>query len=286
MRDMKKKVLILLYLFMLCLFITPVHSQEIKAKTEEGKEVMLYPDGTWQYVKTEQHQSSSPSSKPQLSKKLIQGKRGTYSIWIDENTWKISETKFNPSAEFCFTHAGGDAYAMIIDEETQMPLDALKQAAFENAKKAAPDAQIIFAEKKFIHDNEVLYMKMTGTVQSTPFTYLGYYYSGAAGTIQLITYAKRDLFDKFESDLIEFLNGFDVGMQPQKEISFADGSKYKGTIVNGKMQGQGTYLWPNGDKYIGEFTENRATGGWFYKADGRKAWCRQDENGSWIIKQE
>jgi hypothetical protein len=283
---MIKKMLIMIFLFMLCLSIKLVHSQEIKAKTEDGKDVILSHDGTWHYVKVEEPQSLSPDIKPQPSKKLIMGKRGTYGIKIDENKWKIPDVKFNPQAEFCFVHASGNGYVMIIDEDIQMPLETLKNVVIENAKKAAPDLQIIAEEKRTINNNEVLYLKMKGTVQSKPIIYLGYYYSGTAGTIQLTTYAAQDLFDTLESDFIGFLNGFEIGIQPEREISFADGSKYIGTMVNGKMQGQGTYIWSNGDKYVGEFVGNRAVGGWFYKSDGRKVWCHQDENGTWIIKNE
>ena len=47
------------------------------------------------------------------------------------------------------------------------------------------------------------------------------------------------------------------------EINLFDGSKYKGSIINGKMHGFGTYTWPNGDQYIGDFAENRVSNGWF-----------------------
>jgi len=283
---MIKKIIILVFVLMLCLIITPVYAQPLKAKTEDGKEVILYPDSTWKYVKTEKPQSTSPIIKYQPSKKLVKGKRETYGIWLDENKWRIAEVKFNPTAEFCFAHTAGDAYAMIIEERIQMPLETLKNAVFENAKKAAPDAQIIFEEKRTINNYEVLYMKMKGTVQSIPFTYLGCYYAGNAGTIQLITFTAQDLFDKFESDFIDFINGFEIGTPSQREINFADGSKYIGAMTDSKMHGQGTYIWPSGDKYIGEFADNKATGGWFHKSDGRKVWCHQDEKGIWIIRKE
>ena len=93
---------------------------------------------------------------------------------------------------------------MIIDETIEMPLEALKNAALENTKKAAADAQITFEEKRTINNNEVLYIKMKGTVQSKPFTYSGYYYAGKGETIQLITYTAQDLHDKFEYDFIDF----------------------------------------------------------------------------------
>jgi len=72
----------------------------------------------------------------------------------------------------------------------------------------------------------------------------------------------------------------------QREITYDDGSKYIGYIHDGKRHGQGTYIWPDGRKYVGEWRENRAIGGWFYKASGQKVWIYQDAEGKWIIKEQ
>jgi hypothetical protein len=67
------------------------------------------------------------------------------------------------------------------------------------------------------------------------------------------------------------------------KITYADGSKYIGDILNGKRHGLGTYTWPDGRKYVGAFEDNRATGGWLVKAADQKGWVHQDAEGNWII---
>jgi hypothetical protein len=32
---------------------------------------------------------------------------------------------------------------------------------------------------------------------------------------------------------------------------------YQGHLVNGKMQGQGVYYWPNGDRFEGHFEDDK-----------------------------
>jgi hypothetical protein len=94
-----------------------------------------------------------------------------------------------------------------------------------------------------------------------------------------------------------------------REVYYTDGSRYSGDIINGKRHGQGVYIWPkghkymgewkynkmhgqgifvwpNGDKYVGEFRDNRASGGWLYKAHGRKIWGYQNPKGEWIFKEQ
>ena len=68
------------------------------------------------------------------------------------------------------------------------------------------------------------------------------------------------------------------------KVTYADGSKYLGHILNGKRHGQGTYIWPSGAKYVGEWINNRAIGGWFYKTADKKGWVYQDADGKWIVK--
>ena len=70
----------------------------------------------------------------------------------------------------------------------------------------------------------------------------------------------------------------------QRKITYEDGSTYVGDILDGKRHGQGTYIWPSGEKYVGEWRNNGAIGGWFYKTSGKKVWVYQDSEGMWIIK--
>jgi len=72
----------------------------------------------------------------------------------------------------------------------------------------------------------------------------------------------------------------------QRKITYEDGSKYIGDILDGKRHGQGIYIWPSGGQYVGEWRNNRAIGGWFYKPTGQKVWVYQDSEGKWIVTEQ
>jgi hypothetical protein len=57
---------------------------------------------------------------------------------------------------------------------------------------------------------EILCMKIDGTIEQIPFRYYGYYYGGKQGTIQLLTYTGQGLFEKYEADFLDFLNGLEI----------------------------------------------------------------------------
>ena len=46
----------------------------------------------------------------------------------------------------------------------------------------------------------------------------------------------------------------------QGTYTWPNGQKYVGEFRDGKANGQGIYTWPNGQKYVGEFRDNKANG--------------------------
>jgi hypothetical protein len=54
-------------------------------------------------------------------------------------------------------------------------------------------------------------LKLTGTIQTIPFVYYGYYYGGTEGTLQAICYTSANVFDEFKPDFDDFLNGTQIG---------------------------------------------------------------------------
>jgi hypothetical protein len=133
-------------------------------------------------------------------------------VWIDAQKWKQDSSEEDP-IKITFNHKKGEAYAMVISERAGMPIETLKKIALENAKKAAPDAKIASEEKRVVKGKELLCLKFTGTIQGIPFTYYGYFYGGAEGTLQVVTYTASNIFDEFKQDFDDFLDGIQIGQE-------------------------------------------------------------------------
>ena len=91
-----------------------------------------------------------------------------------------------------------------------MTLEALRTIALDNGKEAAPDIKVVKEDRRVVNGKEILFMQLEGTITGIPFTYLGYYYAGPAGTIQTLTMTGQNLLDEYRGDMMEFLNGFTV----------------------------------------------------------------------------
>jgi hypothetical protein len=209
------KLLIVVSICLFSLTISQAISQEIRATTEDGRDVVLDPKGTWRYAEKEDMSVQSGSELPQFFKPksatvLLKGKRVTYGLWYDHNKWVVDQDIDNASAEYELTHVEGDRYLVIIPERIQIPLDTLKIAAITNAKKIAPDIRISLEETRIVNDNKILCLKMDATIQEIPVSYVNYYYSGKAGAVQLMAYTGQNLFGEYRQDLFDLLNGFEV----------------------------------------------------------------------------
>jgi hypothetical protein len=188
---------------------TVVCQTTIKARTESGKEVILLSDGTWKYVIEANPPTTSVASKPAEAKTLFKAPRGGFGIWYDDTKWFLKREP-DERGRFEFKLRRGDAYALVLIEELNIPLSTLKEAALDNAKAAAPDAQIIFEETRTVNKKELLCMKIDGIIKGIPFRYYGYYYGGKQGSIQLLTFTGQEIFSKYEQDLTDFLNGLEI----------------------------------------------------------------------------
>jgi hypothetical protein len=135
---------------------------------------------------------------------------GPCGVWIDPQKWERASSEENP-IKIDFNHKKGEAYAILIAERVSFSMELLKKAAVANAKKAMPDVKIASEEKRVVKGKELLCLKLTGTVQGTPYIYYGYYYGGSGRSLQVVTYTASNLFDEFKQDFDDFLNGTRIG---------------------------------------------------------------------------
>jgi hypothetical protein len=207
-------------LLLLGLLASPVSGQVVKASnqslravTQDGRFVVLQPNGSWKYVEEGKAAGPPPAAapaRPPGATMLLAGRQVPYGIWIDQSRWRLIDPKQNAAAEHEFMHASGQAGALIVSEPTKITPDNWKQIVINNARREAPDARITREEKKTVNGVPVLLLQSEGTGSMGPFIYYGYYYAGPRGAVQVVTYTFGGTFEQYRADLTAFLNGFVV----------------------------------------------------------------------------
>ena len=154
------------------LFLTYQSHSQIKALTEEGKEAVLYPNGTWKYLKENEINKASDNIIPTVRNKSkeatfkIKGERINYTIWFNPNKWSIKKLK-EGAKEYSFSLKGEDALAMVIPEGIEIPLASLRKVALENAQKASPDMAITKEETRTVNGKEMMFLQFEGNINGS-----------------------------------------------------------------------------------------------------------------------
>jgi hypothetical protein len=201
-------------LLVLCglLLVGNAYAQQ-KAVTDKGTEVFLYDDGTWKYVnESEVEKTEIPTNpvkfiKDPKSTFLLKSSKVDMGFYINPKKWTFEKENSESISEYSLRTKNSDLYGMIVTERLEVPLESLKEIAVDNAKNAAPDVAVVKEEYRNVNGLKVLCLQMNGTIKGIKFTYLGYYYSSASGTIQFLTYSTEELVKQNMFELESLLNG-------------------------------------------------------------------------------
>jgi len=208
-------------LFLLLFFITfsNISTSQIKALTDNGREVTLSYDGTWKYSDNNSDANSITTdslttnenmfTKTGQATFLVKSKNLNVGVFMNPSKWTFASHKDNEKTpEYRFNLKSGEGYAMMVTEKTQINLENMRQIALLNAQKASIDVKETSAEYRIVNNKKILCLKFQGTIQGIKFVYFGYYYSNPNGTVQLLSYTSQQYFDSIQKELESFLNGF------------------------------------------------------------------------------
>ncbi len=204
------RVLSVLIVLLVLVFIGgQAYSQDLKAKTETGRQVELKSDGTWKFLDSKPTTAAAGAyQKSENAKNVYTAKGGKVSLYFDSTKW-IQEKSDDPE-KISFEYREGDLYGLMISERLALPISTLRDIAIKNAQSAAPDVKVVHEENRKVNGVNLLCMQMNGTINGIKFTYYGYYYAGKSGSIQLLTYTSQNLFQESLPAMTEFLNGLVV----------------------------------------------------------------------------
>ena len=88
-----------------------VRAEEQRAKTADGKEVILRDDGTWAYAapgKKDKPAAGGEFKKDKKTELAYTGKRGNFTLSLVPDVWTQLDKPINPLAEVSYKNAEGD----------------------------------------------------------------------------------------------------------------------------------------------------------------------------------
>ena len=187
-------------------------SKQVEATTAQGEKVILFPDGTWKYKKqgipTETLPGDFVSVKPAASTEVLVSKKNFAQLWYDPDDWKVLDESPHPLAEFFLVHREGEAFATVVAERiTTNSTVKLKELSLQMTERAADRLEVLWEEKRFINDKEILVVRADISIQGIEFAYLFYYWSGEAGNLVISTWTGKNIFDDYSQQMTTLLSG-------------------------------------------------------------------------------
>jgi hypothetical protein len=182
-------------------------SADQRAKTQDGRELIIRDDGTWVYA--DEIKKAREFQKDNAAVLQYTGKRGTFVLHLVPGVWTQDASR-NAAVEVAFSLKDNYAWATVVADRVRITPEALKRVGREHARKVDKDAKIVQEEKRVVNGREVLCLTHDLESHGVPLTLHGYYYSGEEGTFQVLTGTAQNLFQELKPKLEAFLNGFEI----------------------------------------------------------------------------
>jgi len=192
---------VIVLLFFICLPLTP---ETIKAKTENGKDVLLNSDGTWKY--SDQIDSTKKMSLPSKSTNKLISRTGDVFLYYDPTKW-ISQKLDDGSADYQIQSKAGEIYARLITERMSLTMDYVRTFIEQNASKKTESFEVFEEGEKIINGTSIKYLKAKVKLYSNNLIFYWYYWTGEKGTVQLYSYSNNKLFDEKYDDIQNLMDG-------------------------------------------------------------------------------
>lgn len=167
----------------------------------------------------------------QSGKTPVKAPFGNFSVWIDNSKWK--QTKSSKTGELTFSNTDGVSHAELMSQKIPLSTEVLKTATIANFRAVDPDAKVITQQNVKVNGKDLVMMELDFSVNHMPYRFFGYLFGGKSGSIQLMAFTFRDLYQEKLSQLREFANGLQIDDDPmdampsntRKLVSLNDGKE-------------------------------------------------------------
>lgn len=135
---------------------------------------------------------------------------GNFLLKFDPEVWKADP----PSSAGTWQLASrtGEAYAKLIAEKYEIPIDSLQQIALEKMKEQDPKMRLVSKREVTVSGVRVRELQIDTAPGGIPVTFLGYYYGGKGGAVQLLTWSAPAEFASQRAVLQSLLDGLVINV--------------------------------------------------------------------------
>ena len=133
---------------------------------------------------------------------------GQFRLNYKPDEWTAS--RVGETGTWQLNHKRGDAYVKFIAERTEIPTGVLSKTALDRVRELDPQMKILKEDKRSISGVEVVTVRFDSVLKGIPLSFLGYYYGGKEGSVQVLGWSGQNIFAEKQADLQELLDGLTI----------------------------------------------------------------------------
>jgi hypothetical protein len=182
-------------------------AQELRAIAEDGRRVILSPDGKWRFDK-----SISPIAAPAADGgSPLKTAVSKFSVSFDANKWVLAPRKEGDEPnKRTFTHKTLPVRTMVIADEIPAMTAMIRPVILSNAKGAGASTTILQEGEVVRNGVSVGNIRFAASMNGLEFVFATNYYGDADGNIQVTCFTAQQLFHKYAGECEEFQAGLRV----------------------------------------------------------------------------
>ena len=198
-----------------------------RALTEDGKEVVLFDNGTWKFVNESDAKALETTitnnnlfEKSRNASFLMKSKKLDVGVYFDPKKWKLATQNISPHVEYFFAERNSnDGYfGFMITEKVQIAtLKNLKDLIIENVNRNVDYFRLKESEYRTVNGMKVLYIRYAANTKGMDFEYAGNYYINSDGYAGVVGFSSQKMFENSFGAIQELING--ISLAPKQELS-------------------------------------------------------------------
>ncbi|WP_312422048.1 hypothetical protein [Epilithonimonas sp.] len=198
--------------------IYSLSSSQVKALTEDGKEVVLFENKTWRFVNDsdEKTMDEIETNEKEFTKSadatfLLKSKKLDAGIYISPKKWKTIKISVLPTAEYTFqnlTNPNIMTLGCLMSENVPIQtLKNLRDVILSSIQAKADYFKLNKSEYRTVNGIKVLYIDYSLNTTGMDFHYIGNYYLTEDGYSNIVSFTYEKEYEKNRTEMLNFING-------------------------------------------------------------------------------
>jgi hypothetical protein len=197
----------LVSLAMATLAVSAVYAQDLRAMVEDGRKVILSPNGKWRF------DTSAPRTEGVASGGMLtyQPSVKKFSLAYNSDSWNLMPAKDGDSPnKRTFAHKTVPIYSMVIADEIPASTSAIKNVILYNARSTGAEPTVLLDQQADVGGNSVGSIRFAVAPKGVEFVFSVYYFGSPEGNVQVTCYTAQSLYFKYEAECKKFMDGLAI----------------------------------------------------------------------------